>query len=114
MKKIAVAVVVGMALTLAACGREPGPKGDPGPQGPAGSGFTAVKGHGCYPSGNNNNSQLTVSDGSVNYSSIIILNYTDGGSNGNALALTGQGYGSFQTTGSPNKCFQYVVLNPSN
>ena len=39
MKKIAVAVVVGVALTLAACGREPGPagpKGDPGAQGPAG------------------------------------------------------------------------------
>ena len=39
MKKIAVAVVVGLALTLAACGREPGPagpKGDPGAQGPAG------------------------------------------------------------------------------
>src|SRR6476660_6658540 len=27
---------VGIALALAACGREPGPKGDPGPQGPAG------------------------------------------------------------------------------
>ena len=39
MKKIAVAVVVGIALTLAACGKEPGPagpKGDAGPQGPAG------------------------------------------------------------------------------
>jgi Collagen triple helix repeat (20 copies) len=39
MKKIAVAVVVGIALTLAACGKEPGPagpKGDAGAQGPAG------------------------------------------------------------------------------
>ncbi len=39
MKKFAVAVVVGIALTLAACGKEPGPagpKGDAGPQGPAG------------------------------------------------------------------------------
>jgi len=39
MKKIAVAVVVGIALTLAACGKEPGPagpKGDTGAQGPAG------------------------------------------------------------------------------
>jgi len=36
MKKIVTAVVVGMALTLAACGKEPGPKGDTGPQGPAG------------------------------------------------------------------------------
>jgi len=39
MKKIAVAVVVSLALTLAACGRDPGPagpKGDPGAQGPAG------------------------------------------------------------------------------
>ena len=91
-----------------------GPTGPKGDKGDSGSGFTAVKGHGCYPPGNNNNSQLTVSDGSVTYSSIIILNYTDGGSNGNALALTGQGYGSFQTTGSPNKCFQYVVLNPAH
>ena|SRR5579871_4248483 len=29
-------ILVGMTLTLAACGRDPGPKGDPGPQGPAG------------------------------------------------------------------------------
>jgi hypothetical protein len=29
-------LVVGVALSLAACGRDPGPKGDPGPQGPAG------------------------------------------------------------------------------
>jgi hypothetical protein len=39
MKKIAVAVIVGLALTLAACGRDPGPagpKGEPGAQGPAG------------------------------------------------------------------------------
>jgi hypothetical protein len=39
MRKIAVAVVVGIALTLAACGRDPGPagpKGDAGAQGPAG------------------------------------------------------------------------------
>ena len=39
MKKIAVAVVVGIALTLAACGKDPGPagpKGDAGAQGPAG------------------------------------------------------------------------------
>ncbi len=39
MKRIAVAVVVGFALTLAACVKDPGPacpKGDPGAQGPAG------------------------------------------------------------------------------
>ncbi len=39
MKRIAVAVVVGLTLTLAACGRDPGPagpKGEPGAQGPAG------------------------------------------------------------------------------
>src|ERR1700682_1538541 len=29
-------LVVGLALSLAACGRDSGPKGDPGPQGPAG------------------------------------------------------------------------------
>src|SRR5258708_40239490 len=29
-------LVVGLALSLAACGRDPGPKGDPGPEGPAG------------------------------------------------------------------------------
>ena len=29
-------LVVGMALALAACGRDPGPKGEPGAQGPAG------------------------------------------------------------------------------
>jgi hypothetical protein len=29
-------MLVGVSLSLAACGKEPGPKGDPGPQGPAG------------------------------------------------------------------------------
>ena len=29
-------LVVGVALSLAACGRDPGPKGDPGSQGPVG------------------------------------------------------------------------------
>jgi len=36
MRKIAMAVVVGMAVSLAACGKEPAQKGEPGPQGPAG------------------------------------------------------------------------------
>ena len=35
MKRFAI-LLVGLSLTLAACGRDPGPKGDPGPQGPAG------------------------------------------------------------------------------
>ena len=34
--KISHILLVGIALSLAACGRDPGPKGDPGPQGPAG------------------------------------------------------------------------------
>jgi collagen triple helix repeat protein len=87
-----------------------GDKGDTGPIGPAG-GLRAVKGNGCYPPGNNANSLVTIHDGSVTSSSIVMLNYTDAGSNGNALALVGQGAGYFQTTGSPNNCFQYVVLN---
>jgi len=29
-------LVIGLSLSLAACGRDPGPKGDPGSQGPAG------------------------------------------------------------------------------
>ena len=36
MKNIVLAVAVGIAVTLAACGKEPGEKGEPGPQGPAG------------------------------------------------------------------------------
>jgi hypothetical protein len=35
MKAFAV-ILVGISLSLAACGKDPGPKGDPGPQGPAG------------------------------------------------------------------------------
>src|ERR1700722_17895465 len=34
--KILSILVLGLSLSLAACGKEPGPKGDPGPQGPAG------------------------------------------------------------------------------
>jgi hypothetical protein len=29
-------LILGVSLSLAACGKDPGPKGDPGPQGPAG------------------------------------------------------------------------------
>src|SRR5215510_10515069 len=36
MRKSILVAVGGIALLLAACGRDPGPKGDPGPQGPAG------------------------------------------------------------------------------
>jgi len=35
MKAFAV-ILVGISLSLAACGKDTGPKGDPGPQGPAG------------------------------------------------------------------------------
>jgi hypothetical protein len=35
MKTVAV-LLIGISLSLAACGRDTGPKGDPGPQGPAG------------------------------------------------------------------------------
>jgi hypothetical protein len=86
----------------------PGPKGD---KGEPGAGLSVVKGNACYPPGNNANSQLTVYDGSVHVSSVVILNYTDAGSNGNALAIVSQGQGSFQTTGSPNRCFQYAIFN---
>lgn len=92
-----------------------GPMGPMGPQGPVGpASLTAVKGNACYPPGNNAHAELRVNDGSITWGSIIILNYTDDGSNGNALALTGQGMGYFTTTGSPNKCFQYVVLNAAH
>jgi collagen triple helix repeat protein len=36
MRRSIIVAVGGVALLLAACGRDPGPKGDPGPQGPAG------------------------------------------------------------------------------
>ncbi len=35
MKRFAI-LLVGVSLSLAACGKDPGPKGDPGAQGPAG------------------------------------------------------------------------------
>ena len=34
--RLAAIVLVGVSLSLAACGKDPGPKGDPGAQGPAG------------------------------------------------------------------------------
>ena len=34
--RISPILIVGIALTLGACGRDPGPKGEPGAQGPAG------------------------------------------------------------------------------
>jgi len=88
-----------------------GPKGDPGRDGR--NGMTAIKGSACYPPGNNANSTLSVLDDSVTASSIVILNYTDPNSNGQAQALVGQGAGHFETTGAPNTCFQYVVINPA-
>lgn len=95
-----------------------GPMGPMGPQGPQGipgrdgvSGMIAIKGNACYPPGNNANSTVSVLDASVTASSIVILNYTDPNSNGQALALVGQGAGHFETTGAPNTCFQYVVIN---
>lgn len=101
-----------------------GPKGDKGdqgvagPQGPQGipgrdghDGMIAIKGGACYPPGNNANSVLTVYDASVTAGSIVILNYTDANSNGQAQALVSQGAGHFETTGAPNTCFQYVVIN---
>ena len=66
---------------------------------------------GCTGCNYNGNNQVAVHDSAVTSNSIIILYYTDAGSNGNAQAITAQGWGYFQTTGSPNKCFQYVVLN---
>jgi hypothetical protein len=90
---------------------DPGPIGPQGPMGPAGH-FSATRGAGCYPPGNNADSQLTVGNPAITYDSVIIVYYTDANSKGNALALTGQGNGYFNTTGSPNKCFAYVVLNP--
>ena len=89
-----------------------------GPQGPQGipgrdgrSGMIATKGGACYPPGNNANRVLSVFDASVTASSIVILNYTDANSNGQAQALVSQGAGHFETTGTPNTCFQYVVIN---
>lgn len=90
-----------------------GPMGPQGPQGPAG-GLSISKGGGCYPPGNNGNNQVVVHDGAVTSNSVIVLWYTDAGSNGNAQAITAQGWGYFQTTGSPNKCFGYAVLNASH
>jgi hypothetical protein len=65
-----------------------------------------VKGNACYPPGGS----LTVYNSAVTAKSVIILNYTDENSRGNTLAIISQANGSFFTSGSPNKCFQYVIL----
>jgi hypothetical protein len=88
-----------------------GPAGPKGDRGDPGAGLRVTRGNGCYPPGNNANNQVTIFDAAVGPFSVVILTYTDAGSNGNALALTGQGNGYFQTTGSPNTCFQYAVFN---
>ena len=94
-----------------------GPMGPQGPQGNPGrdgrNGMTAIKGGACYPPGTNANSVVSVRDASVTANSIVMLNYTDDNSKGQAQALVSQGEGHFETTGSPNTCFQYVVINAS-
>src|SRR5438270_768480 len=94
-----------------------GPVGPHGPQGNPGrdgrNGMTAIKGGACYPPGTNANSVVSVRDASVTANSIVMLNYTDDNSKGQAQALVSQGEGHFETTGSPNTCFQYVVINAS-
>ena len=74
MKKIAVAVVVGLALTLAACGRDAGPQGaqgvpgaqgQPGPQGPQGpQGAPGAKGD-AGPAGASSAVRSVQADGAV-------------------------------------------------
>jgi hypothetical protein len=88
-----------------------GPAGPKGDKGDPGTGLTVSKGNACYPPGNNANHELTVFDDSVTPWSVVILTYTDPGSNGNALSLVAQGNGFFRTTGSPNNCFQYAIFN---
>jgi hypothetical protein len=92
-----------------------GPIGPQGPQGNPGhdglNGMIAMRGGACYPPGNNAHSVVSVFDASVTAGSIVILNYTDANSNGQAQALVSQGAGHFETTGAPNTCFQYVVIN---
>jgi hypothetical protein len=88
-----------------------GPAGPKGDKGDPGTGLTVSKGNACYPPGNNANNELTVFDASVTPWSVVILTYTDPGSNGNALSLVAQGNGFFRTTGSPNNCFQYAIFN---
>ena len=88
-----------------------GPQGNPGRDGR--NGMTAIKGGACYPPGTNANSVVSVRDASVTANSIVMLNYTDDNSKGQAQALVSQGEGHFETTGSPNTCFQYVVINAS-
>ena len=84
-----------------------GPQGPTGPQGPQGTpGVTMAVGSSVFPPPG----QITIKHSAVTRNSVIIPIYTVV-SNGNAIGISSQKDGSFVATGSPNKPFQYIILN---
>jgi hypothetical protein len=61
-----------------------------------------------FPSGGGN---IRISSSEVKANSVILLTYIEY-SNGNALGVASQTIGSFVASGSPNKPFKYIILNP--
>jgi hypothetical protein len=85
-----------------------GPQGLQGIQGPAGTCNVQVfTGSGIFPPPG----EIMINDSRIRSDSIIIIQYVDI-SNGNAIAVVDQGDGWLVLSGSPNKPYGYVVINP--
>ncbi|HEV7764845.1 MAG TPA: hypothetical protein VGQ76_07590 [Thermoanaerobaculia bacterium] len=91
-----------------------GPSGPMGPQGPKGESSCGVHVKVSYCSSYKtigNSGSVSVSDGDVKSSSVIMLTYFESGGS-IPLVVASQNNGSFSVAGSKNTKFKYVIVNP--
>lgn len=91
-----------------------GPSGPMGPQGPRGESSCGAHVNVSYCSSYKtigNSGSVSVSDGDVKSSSVIMLTYFESGG-ATPLVVASQGNGSFTVVGSKNTKFKYVIVNP--